>query len=86
MSGSYSNRDNSQYQRAYIEADLKIDAESVKNRLEVRLTGREDAWVASCTEVWSGKYKLYNLELHLAELSDLNLFRHTGYSLCPVDF
>jgi len=43
VSGSYSNRGNSQYQRAYLEADLKIDAESVKNRLEVRLTGREDA-------------------------------------------
>jgi hypothetical protein len=42
VSDNYSNRDNSQYQRAYLEADLKIDANSVKNRFEVRLTGRED--------------------------------------------
>jgi hypothetical protein len=41
VSGSYNNRDNSQYQRAYLEADLKIDVNSVKHRLEVRSTGRE---------------------------------------------
>lgn len=43
VSDNYSNRGNSQYQRAYLEADLKIDVDSVKNRFEVRLTGREDA-------------------------------------------
>jgi hypothetical protein len=42
VSDSYSNRGESQYQRAYLEADLKIDADSVKNRFEVRLTGNSE--------------------------------------------
>ncbi|MCG5058613.1 MAG: hypothetical protein KA714_29575 [Limnoraphis sp. WC205] len=41
VSDNYNNRGESQYQRAYLEADLKIDANSVKNRFEVRLTGSE---------------------------------------------
>ncbi|WP_152964808.1 hypothetical protein [Limnoraphis robusta] len=42
VSDSYSNRGESQYQRLYLEAELKVDVNSVKHRFEVRLTGRED--------------------------------------------
>ncbi|MEA5501456.1 hypothetical protein VB834_19505 [Limnoraphis robusta Tam1] len=39
----HNNESNSQCQRTYIEAELKVDVNSVKHRFEVRLTDREDA-------------------------------------------
>ena len=41
VSDNYSNRDNSQYQRAYLEADLRVDFSSVEGVM--LLEGREDA-------------------------------------------
>jgi hypothetical protein len=41
VSDNYSNRGNSQYQRAYLEADLRVDFSSVEGVM--LLEGREDA-------------------------------------------
>lgn len=41
VSDSYSNRGESQYQRLYLEAELRVDVNSVKHPLEVKLKGSE---------------------------------------------